>query len=72
MLVKVDGKDTESVVAALAKQVCKLPIELRKSLTWDRGTRLSRRSARPRVQIVRQARNRERYRQTSWLDVMGC
>jgi IS30 family transposase len=25
MLVKVDGKDTESVVAALAKQVCKLP-----------------------------------------------
>ena len=41
MLVKVDGKDTETVVAALVKQICKLPLELRKSLTWDRGTELA-------------------------------
>jgi IS30 family transposase len=41
MLVKVKGKDTASVVAALSKQVRKLPAELRKSLTWDRGTELA-------------------------------
>lgn len=41
MLVKVEGKDTASVVAALSKQVRKLPTELRKSLTWDRGTELA-------------------------------
>lgn len=41
MLVKVDAKDTETVVAALKKQVLKLPAELRKSLTWDRGTELA-------------------------------
>lgn len=41
MLVKVDGKDTETVIAALVKQICKLPLELRKSLTWDRGTELA-------------------------------
>ncbi len=37
MLVKVSGKDTASVVSALAKHVCKLPLQLRRSLTWDRG-----------------------------------
>lgn len=37
LLVKVAGKDTTSVVTALSRQVRKLPIELRKSLTWDRG-----------------------------------
>ncbi len=37
MLVKVNGKDTASVVTALTKQVRKLPAELRRSLTWDRG-----------------------------------
>jgi len=41
MLVKVDGKDTESVVSALVKQVSKLPAELRKSLTWDRGMEMA-------------------------------
>ena len=41
MLVKVSGKDTYSVVTALKKQVVKLPNELRKSLTWDRGTELA-------------------------------
>ncbi len=37
MLVKVDGKDTESVVRAMSRQVKRLPAELRRSLTWDRG-----------------------------------
>jgi len=41
MLVKVAAKDTNTVVAALKKQVVKLPNELRKSLTWDRGTELA-------------------------------
>lgn len=42
MLVKVDGKDTPSVVTALTKQVRKLPTELCRSLTWDRGMELAR------------------------------
>lgn len=42
MLVKVAGKDTQSVVAALSKHVRKLPAELRKSLTWDRGMEMAR------------------------------
>jgi IS30 family transposase len=37
MLVKVTGKDTETVVNALIKNDRKLPQELYKSLTWDRG-----------------------------------
>jgi IS30 family transposase len=37
MLVKAPGKDTETVVDALIKQAHKLPRELYKSLTWDRG-----------------------------------
>ena len=41
MLVKVRGKDTVSVVAALSKQVRKLPSELRRSLTWDRGMEMA-------------------------------
>jgi IS30 family transposase len=41
MLVKVNGKDTASVVTALTKQVRKLPAELRRSLTWDRGMELA-------------------------------
>ena len=41
MLVKVDGKDTETVVGALKKQVRRLPAELRKSLTWDRGMEMA-------------------------------
>ncbi|MBK4739151.1 IS30 family transposase [Noviherbaspirillum pedocola] len=41
MLVKVNGKDTVSVVSALSKQIRKLPAELRKSLTWDRGMELA-------------------------------
>lgn len=41
LLVKVQGKDTVSVVSALSKQVRKLPVELRRSLTWDRGMELA-------------------------------
>ena len=41
MLVKVNGKDTETVVSALIKQVKKLPYDLRCSLTWDRGMELA-------------------------------
>jgi IS30 family transposase len=37
MLVKVQGNDTKGVTTALARQVRKLPAELRRSLTWDRG-----------------------------------
>jgi IS30 family transposase len=37
MLIKVPGKDSTSVVCALSKHVRKLPLELRRSLTWDRG-----------------------------------
>src|SRR5260370_725071 len=41
MLAKVANKDTRSVVSALIKQARKLPSELYKSLTWDRGKELS-------------------------------
>jgi IS30 family transposase len=37
MLIKVAGKDSASVVCALSKHVRKLPPQLRRSLTWDRG-----------------------------------
>ncbi len=37
MLAKVDSQDTETVINALIKQAHKLPKELYKSLTWDRG-----------------------------------
>jgi len=41
LLVKVAGKNTTSVVGALSKQVRKLPSNLRRSLTWDRGSELA-------------------------------
>lgn len=41
MLVKVDGKDSDSVVSALIQQVQHLPKGLMASLTWDRGTELA-------------------------------
>jgi transposase, IS30 family len=37
LLIKVPGKDTSTVVAALSRRVRKLPATLRRSLTWDRG-----------------------------------
>lgn len=41
MLAKVKNKDSESVISALIKQSKKLPDELYKSLTWDRGTEMA-------------------------------
>ena len=41
MLVRVPRKDTETVVKALIKQAHKLPRELYKSLTWDRGSEMA-------------------------------
>jgi len=40
-LVKVPSKDTAAVVAALSRQVRKLPASLRRSLTWDRGLEMA-------------------------------
>ena len=41
MLLKVPSKETASVVTALAKHIGKLPQELRRSLTWDRGKEMA-------------------------------
>jgi len=41
MLVKVARKDTQTVVNALVRHARKLPQELYKSLTWDRGKELA-------------------------------
>ena len=36
-LIKVSDKETATVIAALTKQIRRLPASLRRSLTWDRG-----------------------------------
>ena len=41
MLAKLEDKRTETVVAALIKRAHKLPSELYKSLTWDRGSEMT-------------------------------
>ncbi len=41
MLAKVNRKDTETVINALIKHAHKLPSELYKSLTWDRGSEMA-------------------------------
>lgn len=41
MLVKLTGKDTETVVNALIKNARRLPRELYRSLTWDRGKEMA-------------------------------
>ena len=41
MLLKVASKDTATVVGALGKHVRKLPQQLRRSLTWDRGKEMA-------------------------------
>src|SRR5438034_4459238 len=40
-LVNVPSKDTAVVVAALSRQIRKLPATLRRSLTWDRGLEMA-------------------------------
>jgi len=41
MLLKVPNKNTATVVAALSKHIGRLPQELRRSLTWDRGKEMA-------------------------------
>lgn len=41
MLVRVGGKDTQTVINALIKSARRLPQELYKSLTWDRGVEMA-------------------------------
>ncbi|HJU24820.1 MAG TPA: IS30 family transposase [Casimicrobiaceae bacterium] len=41
MLIKTESKDTVTVTKALAAKVRRLPAQLRRSLTWDRGTEMS-------------------------------
>lgn len=41
MLVKIDSKDTMTVTKALAKHIRRLPVELRRSVTWDRGSEMA-------------------------------
>ena len=41
LLVRVEGKDTQSVVGGLSRQMKGLPEQLCRSLTWDRGTELA-------------------------------
>jgi IS30 family transposase len=42
VLVQLDGRDMNTVAAGIAVKMNDLPIELRKSLTWDRGMELAR------------------------------
>ena len=41
MLVKLEARDSATVVAALTRKIKRLPAELRQSLTWDRGAELA-------------------------------
>jgi IS30 family transposase len=41
MLVKLQSKNTVNVTNALAKKIRQLPSELRRSLTWDRGSEMA-------------------------------
>lgn len=41
MLVRVGGKDTESVVGALGEQIRRLPSTMMATLTWDRGPEMA-------------------------------
>lgn len=42
LLAKLKARDSKTVVKAVAKQLQKLPLELRRSLTWDRGSEMAR------------------------------
>lgn len=41
MLAKVEGKDATTVAKALVRQMKRLPMALRKTLTWDRGLEMA-------------------------------
>lgn len=41
ILAQIAGKDTDSVVQAITREMLKLPASLRKTLTWDRGMEMA-------------------------------
>jgi IS30 family transposase len=41
MLIKIDSKETATVTRAIARKIRQLPAELRRSLTWDRGSEMA-------------------------------
>ena len=41
LLIKIAGRDPATVIGALRQHVQKLPQELRRSLTWDRGKEMA-------------------------------
>jgi len=57
MLVRVKSKDTKTVIDALIRQAHKLPRELYKSLTWDRGSEMA---------------NHKRFKLATDIDVYFC
>jgi len=45
LLVKLPGKDASAVARAIAKKIVQLPADLRRTLTWDRGTEMAQHKA---------------------------
>ena len=41
ILAQLDGKDSDSVVQAITRELIKLPLNSRKTLTWDRGMEMA-------------------------------
>jgi len=41
ILAQLDGKDTDCVVQAITREMIKLPLNLRKTLTWDSGMEMA-------------------------------
>jgi IS30 family transposase len=41
ILAQLEGKDTDSVINALIREMIKLPMQLRKTLTWNRGMEMA-------------------------------
>ena len=66
-LVRVGGKDTESVVTALGEQARRLPKTMMATLTWDRGPEMAAHAAHKRHRGER--RGPRRYRHHSPIQV---
>ena len=45
ILAHLNGKDTDSVVQAITREMMKRPINLRKTLTWDRGMEMAKQAS---------------------------
>ena len=41
MLIRLEGKDSATVIEALRKRIQRLPATLRQTLTWDRGSEMA-------------------------------